>query len=186
MTNKNTLYIFHDKNYPNIKSTFKNHRIKTYDYKKNISTTFCDWENKNKEKLEINNLYWTVRHAREVEEFTYVTVVQNPKPQSVTMAKLILDNTRECIYEVSFDKKDKIRQYKEALFSIKQIVERNAFEKHSSYLKYNQDDIEKITPLSKEILVIFTAYNKAQEEFKAALNDLREDFSEKFEKYFKR
>jgi hypothetical protein len=186
MEKQNTLCIFHNKQFSNLKSTFKGHKIKTYDFQKNINSTYFEWHKKDKEKLLVNDLHWTILHSKDVEAYTFVTVVQNPLPQAITMAKLILDDNSDCMYQIFFDDEDKIIEYQKIFFSLKQLVQRNAAKQQFTSRQYDLDDIEIIEPIIPSITAIFNNYEKAEEEYKTALGKAKADLAEKFNKKFKR
>ena len=102
------------------------------------------------------------------------------------MAKLILDDNSDCMYEIFFGDEDKIFQYKKIFFSLKQLVQRNSAKQQFTSRQYDLDDVEVIEPIIPSITAIFNNYEKAEEEYKAALGKAKADLAEKFDAKFKR
>ena len=101
------------------------------------------------------------------------------------MAKLILDDNSDCMYQIFFDDEDKIIEYQKIFFSLKQLVQRNAAKQQFTSRQYDLDDIEIIEPIIPSITAIFNNYEKAEEEYKTALGKAKADLAEKFDKKFK-
>lgn len=162
-----TLYIFHSEPHPTLKSAFKGCKLKKYDLNKLDTYDTLDYY-ASRQRLASLCLF--------IKDNEYLTIVINPSPAAILMAKLIIDSTDD-IVEVNDNNVALLESYEKEVTVVANI-----------FLTYHSQPYPFCDALMHypEFIKATETFKQAKEAYFTYIKSLKTEIWDKFEKEFKR